>query len=151
MIYGRTYVGVMSEARAVRSLAFDARLKPLTRVCLVLCWTFRQRNQRSATCHHASTYALYPVYATQPVVKPVVQPAVQLYSRLDNRLYRVNGALGPHLYCSGAFYKVCLICFDTRTRGAPYWTTLGMYKNSRRHFAGIRGVCSISASKQQTI
>jgi len=27
------------------------------------------------------------------VDKPVVQPAVQLYSRLDNRLHRVNGLL----------------------------------------------------------
>jgi len=30
---------------------------------------------------------LHPVYTTQPVVK-------RLYNRFDNRLYRVNGALG---------------------------------------------------------
>ena len=35
---------------------------------------------------------LYAVYTIQPVVKPVV-------NRIDNRLYRVNGALAVYMFC----------------------------------------------------
>ena len=44
----------------------------------------------AAPCFVEWGQLLNPVYTAQTVVKPVVQPAVQLYSRLDNRLHRVN-------------------------------------------------------------
>jgi len=126
---------------AVRPLASRALLKPLARIRLVLCWRFRQRNERHCAAQRGIAHLdfsgeFYEVCLTWTKISRFIQGPGAPLPRVDYTIgtYKNSkGAGGDILRASGGFGSVSTKSEQYKCQERPFCVTRKCGKTSARH------------------